>query len=259
MSHAPGDGHGASARCILWHAPDSAIPEELLESLSRRSVRIAPCTSPFSAVGMACRHEQAARAEQDEGPTPEPLVLLLVFPASLPRAPEVVAALKRYAPRAACWCYERGANQALRAVVESDVTAWMNKRTSATAPAGTSPDAPISNGQSRSPSPRAELRLAGQADSGAPGSDNPRPVGEIWTGMGFGVGVPNPFLTRLPGNVPTHVGNVSPTPAPGVRIVNPDATPSTSAAGLLTDEELAMLLRDEPLPDDLHIPDEDNG
>jgi hypothetical protein len=99
-------------------------------------------------------------------------------------------------------------------------------------------------------------------------SDNPVPPREVWAGMGFGVEGTNPFITRAPSGPPTHTGSatnaVGPQPpAPsrnGVRLVNADAPAGAiPAAGLLTDEELAMLLHDEPLPEKTQTPGEANG
>lgn len=276
MSEGCGQNNGGSAHCLLWHAPGTPVPEELLDSLARRGVEVERCTSAFAAMGIVCRHERgpglsgASEKSAPEKTPPGPLILLLVFPESLPRAAEVVVALKRYAPRSACWCYEPGANQALRAVVESDMGRWSKVNPLNGHPGASYPKDTRENARTRALFPKLGLRLRTQ-DEGRDedGSDNSRARAEIWAGPGFGLGTNDPVVARVrPGALTptgdiheTHLGpTLSNRQTPAARVVNPDAAPKPApVSGLLTDEELAMLLRDDCLPEELETLDGSDG
>lgn len=115
---------------MLWHAPGAALPGELLTSLSRRIAHITVCTDSFAAMAEVCALE--ARRQSQQSVAPQGTVLLIVQPAMLSDAAEVVTELRTYAPGALAWKYDAGANPRLSAVVESDVARWATRTTRAT-------------------------------------------------------------------------------------------------------------------------------
>ena len=110
---------------MLWHAPGSALPGDLVVSLERRGVEILSCDSAYSAIARACLLERANDERTDDPAERDSLVLVLVNPRELCGRAEVVDAMRRYAPRTACWWYDAGANPRLRAVVDEDVDQWL--------------------------------------------------------------------------------------------------------------------------------------
>jgi hypothetical protein len=115
------------SRCVILHAPGSAVPPELTTGLERRQVEMTFCTSAYEAMARACLLERENDRIED-AESRDALVMLLVAPEKLPHAADLVNALKRHAPRTACWCYVPGANLRLRAVVDDDVAAWQVNR-----------------------------------------------------------------------------------------------------------------------------------
>jgi hypothetical protein len=125
-----GGGEPGGLRCVLWHAPGAALPDDLLTSLSRRIAHITVCTDSFAAMAEVCALEARRQSQHPAGP--QGTVLLIVHPAMLADAPEVVTELRTYAPGALAWKYDAGANPRLSAVVESDVAKWATGTTRAT-------------------------------------------------------------------------------------------------------------------------------
>ncbi len=241
-------------RCVLWHAPATAPSKELLESLDARQVVVTACTDSYRAMALVCQLERAndrriakAAHEQHHPGVPvdapgagaalsgaagvsggtaqrDALVLLLVSPADLEDATPVVEAVKRYAPRTACWWYDQRANPRLRAVVEGDVASWQRMSAPRARPSPQPPDESPANPSIRSP-------FVG-APSGRPG-----PVASPRTPL------------RLTGH-PDLPSEPAPPSQPGVR--RPEAAGADAAARpadrpglILTDEEMAMLLADD--------------
>ncbi|RMH14362.1 MAG: hypothetical protein D6695_01495 [Planctomycetota bacterium] len=99
---------GHSARCVIWRAPDAAVPRDLAAALHRRQVWSVECESATWAVAELCRmHTSDAET---------PVILLLVNPKALVGAEEVVAVASRYAPHASAWVYEEENDPPLRAL-----------------------------------------------------------------------------------------------------------------------------------------------
>jgi hypothetical protein len=112
-------------RAVIWHAPGSQLPGELLSSLSKRIAKMRLCSDGYTALAQACLIERERRGMVLAGQTPNVGgALVLIEPATLPAVAEIVEALRTYAPATTCWMYAKGANPALRGVVESDVRAW---------------------------------------------------------------------------------------------------------------------------------------
>lgn len=95
----------AGTACVLLCTGEA--PEELLASLSERRVVIEAHADPFSAIAAVLRR----------GRTGSPLVLLVVDPARVARADEMVRTVERFVPHVVCWRYDAGKSPALRGYV----------------------------------------------------------------------------------------------------------------------------------------------
>lgn len=221
----------APARCVLWHAPGAPAPANLLASLQKRHLEVIDCTDPFAATAQLCLLQRRAAARGARAAAAAPFILLIVFPASLPDAVDVVRAAERYAPGAVCWLYEIGpegeANPTLRRIVPEDVQTWANRPSPAAPPASRAAPRLQLTPAHEAPAPAAAAPVAP-----APAvADKPTP--------------PTPAARSRPIELP------APTPAPRSR-------PTESAARapehrsrdhpILTNEELAMLLADDVHP-----------
>jgi hypothetical protein len=150
----------STSRCVLWHAPGTAPPADLVQSLERRGVELTACTTPYSAIARACLRERENDERTDDPSQRDSLVLVLVTPLRLEQPAEVVDAMRRYAPRTACWWYDPSANPRLRAVVDEDVDQWLAAGVRSGQPAVIRPRG--------AEEPRPRLKLA--TDPDAPGS-----------------------------------------------------------------------------------------
>ena len=158
-----GTPRSAGSRCVLWHAPGTVPPADLVTSLQRREVQISACTNPFAAIARACLLERDNDERTDDPQQRDALVLLLVCPRELDRAATVVDAAHRYAGRTACWWYDPSDNPRLRAVTDEDLDQW---------PGATPMDAPsmVIRPPERSES-RPRLKLAGESTMPSPGNE----------------------------------------------------------------------------------------
>lgn len=202
-------------RCVLWRPPHIPAPPDLLASLRRRAVAITECADPFSATAHVCRIDREGR---------DPVVLLLVSPAELPEAAEVLDVAARYAPHAARWWYDEDENPRLRQVLPEDVLAWTPRppRTTQTFPSATPPSIAAAFKGFEPADRRRPARGTGQ-DGG--------PALRLTHDAGAGPDEPRAAAGR---NGASRA--VSEAPGEG-----PAPSPST----LLTNEELAMLLADD--------------
>lgn len=111
------------AWCVVWVPPADRAPVELVESLSKRGVRVEVRRDAFSAMSGAC--VLAKRTARDE-----PFIVIFAHPERLSGAPEVYEALQRCVPRANCWWYgvtsesAGGGEGMVRAVSAEDVRGW---------------------------------------------------------------------------------------------------------------------------------------
>lgn len=147
-------------RCVLWCPDGAPMPAELKTVLDRRGVGVVEVGGPCDAV--ANTFEEAGYRTRPA--LDEPVVLMLVDPTRLPEAGHVVRSVQSHLPRAVCWMYQAGANPRLRAVVESDVSAWLGEET----------DDLISVVRSPTPRPKAApgLRLSGTEAEAKPSGDS---------------------------------------------------------------------------------------
>lgn len=93
------------AICVLLARGEP--PADLLESLSLRAVTVVRCPDAFGAMAEIMRLVHA----------PEPLILLIVEPGTVPRAAELARSVERYAPQAVCWRFDSAARPALRGYI----------------------------------------------------------------------------------------------------------------------------------------------
>src|SRR5262245_45725702 len=71
------------SRCVLWHAPGTALPADLVLSLERRGVEMVSCTSAYTAMARASLLERENDERTDDPAERDSLVLVLVTPKSL--------------------------------------------------------------------------------------------------------------------------------------------------------------------------------
>jgi hypothetical protein len=118
----PLTGDGAPPRCVLLSTQEP--PAELLAALGRQGLQPVRARDPYDTLAELCRPDA-----DPHGLRPAPSVLLLIEPAGLKHAADLVRAAAKYAPQAAVWMFEASANPGLRAVVEEDVTRWEGANT----------------------------------------------------------------------------------------------------------------------------------
>jgi hypothetical protein len=248
---------GASAapgvvNCVLWHHSSKALPPELLSSLCKRGVRITVCTDPYRTMAHAVRLGSRRQAMESAS-----LVLLLVQPSGLPLASDVVLAVSKYAPHASCWVYEptagaKGGVAALRAATPADLRAWREAASNESGAArGSEPSAASVHARATTLETDAHQTNGEAAPASSGVSDSSQPVGSDVIGT---VGKPG---TAGRTNVPLSVGRPASRPTgPSLRLTQDDGSEDQSASGApaparrmsaaLTEEELSMLLSDDP-------------
>lgn len=104
-------------RCVLWVPRGVAPPQELEAELDRKGISRASSDNAHGAMGLLCSWASTSIA----GGMWPLRVIVLVEPELLLGAKAFLSVADRYAPDAARWVFRRGANPSLRAFVESDV------------------------------------------------------------------------------------------------------------------------------------------
>ena len=210
----------ANDRCILWTARGQAPSPDLVGALSRKGIDVEPCTSPYEAIARLC---VVARSPERRA-SKHAAVLLLCDPETLDRAAEVAQLAERYADGSVLWVYASGTGR-LRSATTQEAAAWSKpevkfgpavreiKAAQAVAPRPApmpTPKAP--------PRPSAPLRLSGRG--------------------------------TLPPTVDDSA-EATPRPTPdkaASHSANGHAEPGRVPPGLLSDEELEMLLSPDDPP-----------
>lgn len=218
-------------QCVLWRPPHQAAPSDLLASLRRRAVAVTECADPFTALAHICRIDREGR---------DPVVLLLVSPADLPEAAEVLDAASRYAPHAARWWYDEDESPRLKQVAPEDIVAWTPRRP-APAAAPAPPVPPSIAGAFTAVEPASPARRHGKG-GGALNNGGPalRLTGETHR-SGAAVGSNGEPGLHAGRNGASGGGSGGSRVLPETGEDGPAPSPST----LLTNEELAMLLADD--------------
>lgn len=233
------DGQGPALReahCILWHAQNLPASTELRAALDRRGMIMHAHDQRATALAELC----ALRGPRVNAEVPSPRALILVFvePDRLLRPDEMKEVVERYAPKTAMWLYRSAGNPQLRAVTDQDVQRWRAQRpvpqprvaasiksTAVWAEAKTARKVPVAPVAPVIVGPR--LRLAGELRPGAPSTQPPAPLAA------------EPAVApaaREPG------GSIETKPPAA------DAIAPLDLRGLLSEEELAMLLAGETRP-----------
>lgn len=148
---------------MLWHPPGEELPSELLASLGRRIGRMSVCTEAYTAAATVFTLERERRQMPPEERAPTALVL--IEPARLTDARQVIEAVRLLAPKAVCWWFSREANPRLQSVVDDHMDAWERKASEHDEQDEPEAHAPASAASSASPTtaPRG-LRLVGTQD-----------------------------------------------------------------------------------------------
>jgi hypothetical protein len=213
--------------------PPAKLPKELRELLAPRASSVECHAEPLEALASMVLHERGFVS----GKHKDPMLLILVEPSRLEGIDALVAAMSKYAHRAAVWQYDPASPKRLSrytapiAPAESNGHAHTNgngngnattaaprpRTVAATAPAFVSwvgMPGPMPTPQNP-PRPAPRLRLTGDATTPTEAPNKP-----------------------LPTAATTGISNASPTPS--------NSTPTPATKPLLTDEEVAMLLGDAP-------------
>lgn len=208
------------SRCVLWLHPTDSVPKPLLKSLSRRIERTIFATDSYRALAEVCAAETACKREGG----PSRVVLLMIKPARLAEAGDVLHHLDMYAPRTRRWRFDPSANPIFAPMSEQDVARIM--------------------------------RESGLAATGGRGDPGGSVAGEVvvrpqGNGQGAAVGVATPGTPIFP----VLSSTPRPRPRPRLRLVEHDPSAETLVGGpgatnfsQLTPEELQMLLNDPPAP-----------
>ncbi len=104
------------AACVMLAPPNWATDPELDQALRRKDVEVIRVTSPWVAMAEVCRR---ARDRRTLG-----IILLLVEPAALTEPATLARCVERYAPRTACWMFDRSQGPRLRSVQPKDLESW---------------------------------------------------------------------------------------------------------------------------------------
>jgi len=216
----PGDVQGErAARCIVWHDRRGALSPALLGALARPGLEVVRADNVYAALAEACL---VAGGPGGGGAG----VLLVAEPVEAGQAASLLEMLERYAPRVRVWVHDPARQPSLRSADEADRRRWRAVAQppmpagprAATAELKPAPARPVTPAAA---SARPKLRLAGVAER-EPGEGGERTT-ERGVSPGGGVGV----------------GEV--TGATPARPAEP-----ASLSELLSADELAMLLADEP-------------
>lgn len=262
---------------MLWHSGGHELPGELLESLTKKVGRVVVCTEPYAALAEACmidrEYADLARAGGQPRRAGGAGVLLLLQPETLPLTEAILDAAALYAPGLQCWQYDRTANPKLRAIVLESVTTSPKLPSSAplvpqTRPVSSGLPAAAARGAPGMARPAADGRMpaAGLAElkpeetRGGAASPGAGTAAAARAGLHLAdapptVAISGPGLSAHapPSSVTTHSGWPIPDQTtPRLRIAGTEAVqPAESrprATPLLTEDELSILLSDDPLP-----------
>ena len=200
-------------RVVVFHAPGAPPAKPLIDALDRRSrVDRRVVAHPWAALSGVL------------SPGAAHCVLVLHEPGSLPDVPTLLEALAKYASKTKVWIFDAVATPPLRAATDSDLALLRLRR-----PAAATPAAAAASFIADSPAP--DLRTAPAA--------TPAPPPLKLAGGEPGV---NTWILSAPTSAPT--ANTFQTPNQELTQTPPIAQPAPQP--LLSAEELAMLLSDDP-------------
>lgn len=233
------------ARCVVWCPRDASadrtlpakLPKELRELLAPRASSVECHAEPLDALASMVLHERGFVA----GTHKDPMLLILIDPSRLVGIDALVAAMSKYAHRAAVWQYDPASPKRL------------SRYTAPVSP-------PTTNGASNG-------HTTGNGNGiGSLPTASPRPHTVAATAPAFvsWVGMPGPMTAppntprpaprlRLAGDTPTPADTppkptaIAQGPTSAIAAPSPsNQTPTNNRKPALTDEEVAMLLGDAP-------------
>lgn len=224
----------APVQCLVWRPRGEAAPRPLLDALERRRIEVTTTDSPYHALARLCRLERPEAHGVSQGETDvaaPPHVLLLDRPESLEDPGAVVRSIARYAPKTACWLYEPTDPPTLRAVEAGDVRSWIGEGET---PADTHSQTQADEHEDSEMSVTTRVGSGGESGSGA-----------VWAGA-LAPANPAPAVgpptLRLAGDDHDRADGFGAAHGGGSKGGNPN--------DLLSDDELSMLLAEDPLHDD---------
>lgn len=229
-------GGSALARCVVLcprsGGADAVLPDELRLLLDNRASSMTCFSEPLSALAAMVVHER----DFSGGRHKDPMLLILVEPARLAAVEALVAAMSKYAHRAAVWQYDPASAKRLARYVAPVVNP------SSTANGASNGAGTVQSNNGAKPRSVAAAAPAFVSWVGMPGA--------VSGGMSGGVAAPKPApRLRLAGEAAHSSGSVEPS-APSTAHATGTVAPTTPAAPAaapkvrpeLTDEEMAMLL-----------------
>lgn len=126
-----------NADCVVLCPPGVEPDAELLAALDRRELTIRRArpadsnptpgiNSEYAAMAAVCTLMKATVADVRAGRESRGVILLIVEPRLIDKAPDLVHAIERYAPHAAIWCYQATSSPRMSPVTPDDVSSWLD-------------------------------------------------------------------------------------------------------------------------------------
>lgn len=113
------------ARCVVL-CPQGVEPSiELLAALDRKELTILRVRNEFAAMSRVCRLLKSTVDDMRSGRKASGVIMLLVEPRQIAKAPDLVHAVERYAPHAALWRYESETSPRMKPITPEDVSSWL--------------------------------------------------------------------------------------------------------------------------------------
>lgn len=231
-------------RCVLLHAPGTTVPTTLLASLAKKVLDVASFTDAYPALA------EVFALGGNAG-----VVLILVEPAGLRDAAELIDAVRLHGPETRMWWFSRANPKKLVRIGPADSTPWAIPEAKPAAPAAPPAAGPRLASTVGPETPRLKPGGAAAFRPGAkpPKSTNAPP--RIVVRPGGGVGVRRLRLVGEDAELRPEGSAASPGPAgagPSASAASllrsesgPPSDDGTPRTPLLTEEELRMLLSDD--------------
>ncbi len=236
-------------RCVLLHAPGTTVPTPLLATLAKKVRDVASFTDAYPALA------EIFALGGNAG-----VVLILVEPAGLRDATELIDAVRLHGPQTQMWWYSRAHPKKLVPIGPADSRPWALREPEPAAPAPSAPPAPAAAGPrlASTVGPETPRLKPGGAAAFRPGAKPPKSANaspRIVVRPGGGVGVRRLRLVGEDAELRPEGSAASPGPAGAVPRAaggsllrsesGPPSDDGASRTPVLTEEELQMLLSDD--------------